>query len=144
MNTIISILIIFYVFSLACAPSIFSRISFSIARMVRKRGFNLVVYLDDFLIIAPTFKDCKRGQRVSIELLVSLGFDVKWEKILGPSSRIPFLGLVIDSAKEKIELPIDKLEALKSLAFDYAQRNKVTKKDLEIIVGHMCFASRAV
>lgn len=134
----------FLCFGLSNAPKIFQRVSTAIARIMRRKGFVIVSYLDDFLVIAPTEEDCREAQQTLIRLLVSLGFAVKWPKVVGPAPRVQFLGLIVDSSKQCLELPSDKLETLKTLARNYSRKSKLSKKELEVIVGHMSFASKAV
>ena len=134
----------FLCFGLSIAPAIFQRISTAIARTVRRAGFSVVSYLDDFLLVGDSSSSCSAAQNFLISLLHRLGFQVKWEKVVGPRQRITFLGLIIDSQMQRIELPPDKVKALADMALSLSQREKVTRKELEVIVGHMSFAARAI
>lgn len=60
-----------------------------------------------------------------------------------PRKRVQFLGS-INSEKQCLELPQDKLTKLTALARAYSSKSKVTKKELEIIARHMSFAGKAV
>lgn len=84
------------------------------------------------------------AQNCVISLLIQLGFNVNWSKVLGPANDIQFLGLNLDSVNQRIKLPKDKLDALSALAGRYTVRSKITRKELEVLVGHMSFASRAI
>ena len=77
----------FLCFGLSCAPSIFNRISCAIARTMQRRGFKIVNYLDDFLVIGETHGECLDAQQELLALLGSLGFSVNWEKVTGPCQR---------------------------------------------------------
>ena len=69
------------------SPSIFHRITQAVKRMMAKRGFNLlVVYLDDFLIIAESKEACAQALNCLIQLLRMLGFAIHWGKV-GESGR---------------------------------------------------------
>lgn len=134
----------FLCFGLANGPENFNRISKSVARMMRRRGFVIVPYLDDFLLIAQSEESCRFSQQTLNKLLVSLGFAVKWSENLGPSSRIQFFGIIVDSQMECLELPLDKLARSTDLADRYSKEQKLTRKELEVIVGHMSFAGKAI
>ena len=134
----------FLCFGLSIAPSIFQRISTAVARTVKRAGYSIVSYLDDFLVVGHTASSCSAAQSFLINLLHRLGFEVKWEKVVGPRQRITFLGLTIDSTMQRIELPPEKVKALADMAFLLSQREKVSRKELEVIVGHMSFAARAI
>ena len=77
--------------------SIFHCLSQSVKRMMERKGFHIVVYLDDFLIVASTYEECLQAQHVLISLLAQLGFFIIWHKVLGPSLMVPFLGIVINT-----------------------------------------------
>ena len=134
----------FLCFGLAIAPSIFNRISSAVVRIIQRAGFKCLSYLDDFLLIADTADTCRQAQFYLIRVLIKLGFAVNWTKLVGATQRVQFLGLIIDSALQHIELPADKLEKLISLALDYVTRQKVTKRELQVLAGHMTFAARAI
>ena len=134
----------FLCFGLSIAPAIFQRISTAIARTVRRAGHNIVSYLDDFLVVGDSVSSCSAAQSFLINLLHKLGFEVKWEKVIGPTQRVTFLGLTIDSVMQRIELPPEKIQALSDMASSLSQREKLTKKELEVLVGHMSFAARAI
>lgn len=102
----------FLCFGLANGPEIFHRISSAIARRMRYYGFNIVSYLDDFLLVCVTKEECTAAQNCLIALLVRLGFAIKWEKLVTPPTRVQFLSIIIDSDKQQLELPYEKLSAL--------------------------------
>jgi len=134
----------FLCFGLSSSPYIFFKISSAIARMMRREGFKVSVYLDDFLLIADTFAACHIALLRLITLLRTLGFVVKWDKVQSPTQRVSYLGLIIDSRAGKIFLPQDKLNSLILLCSSLLDRKKVSKKELQALVGHMSFASRAI
>ena len=79
-----------------------------------------------------------------IWLLHKLGFEVKWDEVISPSQRVQFLGLIIDSVQQRIELPNEKLQRLASLAESFSQPRTVQRRELEVLVGHMTFAAKPI
>lgn len=134
----------FLCFGLSCAPLIFFRLSSAIARMLRRRGYKVVVYLDDFLVVGQSFAACEEAQKFLLAQLGRLGFEVNWAKVISPGTRVQFLGYVIDSRLERVELPHDKVVRLSETVRALSSRNKSTKRELQVFLGHACFASRAV
>ena len=61
-------------------------------------------------------------------------YNSSWRRIL----------VYFDTRLRRVELPAEKLERISKLAADYAERSKITKHELQILVGHMSFASRAI
>ena len=52
----------FLCFGLSIAPAIFQRLSTAIARTVRRAGYNVISYLDDFLLVADCVSSCSAAQ----------------------------------------------------------------------------------
>ena len=105
------------------APGIFHRLTQSVKRMMARRGFTaLVVYLDDFLISAPTMKECATALSTLVSLLRHLGFCINWDKVVDPTRRITFLGIEINTETMSKRLPVDNLLALRSEFQVFAKR----------------------
>lgn len=118
-------------FGLACGPGILHRISLCIAGRRLCFGYVVVPYLDDFLVIAKTFEECVSAKTPLIRLLVRLGVPPKWQKIVGPTKRIQFLGLVLDSEKQQVELLIEKLHNLVQLVLASTKRAPCQKRSFK-------------
>lgn len=58
---------------------IFHRLTQAVKRMMERRGYDLlIVYLDDFLIIANSQEECAAELLCLIQLLRKLGFAIHW------------------------------------------------------------------
>ena len=96
------------------APGIFHTITQSVKRMMAKRGFTcMVVYLDDFLILAPSRAACQHAQTVLIQLLRKLGFQISWKKVVDPTQCIIFLGIELDTISMCLHLSEDRLHEIR-------------------------------
>ncbi|CAC5365146.1 unnamed protein product [Mytilus coruscus] len=88
-------------FGAKLAPSIFHRLSQAVKRMMSRRGFTIVAYLDDFLIFEPTQARCLEALNTLVRLLCSLGFLIKscklnWASAVVHGGRV-FLRRIINS-----------------------------------------------
>ena len=91
-------------------PGIFHRLTQAVRRMFRRHGLAAtVVYLDDFFIKADTFEQCLVALNWTITLLRKLGFQINWNKVVNPFSKITVLGKEIDSEAMCLKLPDEKL-----------------------------------
>ncbi|KAK3273610.1 hypothetical protein CYMTET_18159 [Cymbomonas tetramitiformis] len=64
-------------FGAKAAPGLFSDITQLVRLMMQQRGFpGIVVYLDDFILVADTEEACQQGFEILIELVEYLGFEV--------------------------------------------------------------------
>ena len=67
-------------------------------------------YRDDFLLVGAACQDqCVASVRVTLSVCERLGISVAFDKLEGPSTRITFLGIVLDSEAQSLSLSQDKL-----------------------------------
>ena len=55
--------------------------------MMERRGFTVLAYLDNFLIVADTKVECQQAYKELIKLLGELRFQTNWDKAVGPCQR---------------------------------------------------------
>ena len=95
------------------APSIFQRISASVCRMMRRKGYICFVYLDDYYVRAESYRLCKEAYDYLWKLLTSLGFTVNVKKSISPRHCLIFLGIEINTNEQTLSIPNEKLVLLK-------------------------------
>lgn len=67
-------------FGLSSAPYVFTKIVKPMISDLRRRGFLLVVYLDDFLLLGKSYEDCRSNVSHTRTALQNLGFIINGEK----------------------------------------------------------------
>ena len=78
-----------------------------------RRGFQtVVVYLDDFLVTGKSKEECQEAFSVLLKLLQDLGFQISWRKVIGPTQKLVFLGVELDTHRCEMALPRNKLAEL--------------------------------
>jgi len=112
--------------------------------MMKRRGFTVLAYLDDFLIIADTMVEYQQAYEELIKLLGELGFQINWDKAVGPCQRLTFLGIEIDTVHRQLTLPERKLCELRLLLSKTTAKRSITKRNLQSLVGKLNFAARVV
>ena len=134
-------------FGLRSAPYLFNQFAEALQWILQHNyGLQwLIHYLDDYLIVgAPDSHSCGEHLQCFLRVCKLLGFQVAMEKVDGPATVLPFLGLELDSVLQQIRLPPDKLrEILEELA-KWQSRSKTTKRKLLSLIGKLAFAARAV
>ena len=127
------------------APGIFHRPTQAVKRFMAKRGYrSLFVYLDDFLIIGATCAECLEIFNCLVELLQELGFQISWHKVLPPTQALIFLGILINSVTQTLELPQDKLVGLQNLVQAFLHRRRASKRQLQSLSGKLSWAYRMI
>ena len=79
-----------------------------------------------------------------ISLLISLGFEISWGKIEGPSQRITFLGIEIDSRDCSFNLGYKKLAKIELALEQFKEKTRANKKQLQALAGLLNWACQAI
>ena len=132
-------------FGLRCAPFIFTQLSDFVVRTMDRLGFyNVISYIDDFIVVEPTRERCVQAQAVLFELLGSLGFEVSWSKCAAPATRVRYLGIDFDSMDMTLSLPKDKLDKLFCELKFFEGRTRTTKRQVQRLCGILAHASKVI
>ena len=123
-------------FDLNTAPRIFTKLLKPVAAFLCKRGVRMILYLDDFLILASTYQEAQSHTAIAVSLLESLGFTVNLEKsCLIPTQIITFLGFVIESTAETLSLPQEKVVKVKSLCLNAKVTRTMPARQIASVPG---------
>ena len=133
-------------FGLRSAPLIFTAVADSLAWAMLCNGVQYVIhYLDDFFFAGPPGSDmCAVALEVAVPLCSKLGLPVAPHKVEGPATVLTFLGIEIDTQKQELRLPQEKLIRLRGILRDWYGRKCPTKRQLQSLVGHLSHAASVV
>ena len=132
-------------FGLRLGPKYFNFLSNFVYEVLSvKFGLQVVNYLDDFIAISKNLESCLHAQNCMISTLRFLGFHVSFDKVLGPSRTIVYLGIIIDSDRMELRLPEGKLSKLIVMLDKYLSCNRISKKELESLGGLLSHCSHVV
>jgi len=123
------------------SPSAFNRVTKAVQRMMERRGFNIVVFLDDFFLCEDSFQKCLLSLNTLISLLRSLNFRINWKKVVDPCRRLTFLGVQIDLDNQTLALDPIKVQKLCETLEQTATKTRLSKKQLQSICGKLSWAS---
>ena len=102
-------------------------------------------YLDDFLLIgASGGQQCADALKESLRLCEALGVPIAPHKVVGPTTALPFLGILIDTEECMLKLPTDKLLRLKRVIGQWQGKKSCKKRDLLSLIGQLSHACRVV
>ena len=106
----------------------------------------LIHYLDDFCGCNSQHLKAKSILEQTLNAFDTFGVPVADDKVEGPSTRIKFLGLEVDTEKMLVQLPMDKLNDLKACIDEVLsyKSKKITLKKLQSLIGKLNFACRAI
>ena len=116
-------------FGLASAPRVFTKRMTPLVGLLRQLGIRLIVYLDDIPIM---------GHSRDIDLLQGLGFMINYVKpVLVPSTKMEFLGFVVDFITLSLALPRDKIRNVRKECQTLLDSQLVTVRQLARLLGHL-------
>lgn len=119
-------------FGLRSAPRIFNAIADTLEWCVASRGVvNIFHYLDDFAVVGPPDSEsCHQDMITLKQVCTELGVPLAPDKQEEPSTTIVFLGIVIDTVKQELRLPTEKLMWLQGILTIWEKRKSCIRKEL--------------
>ena len=118
--------------SISCSH--FQWVSNAIAHIVKYRtSKNLVNYLDDYLFASFMKFWCNSQIREFLKVCAEIGFPVSMEKTFWGTTVLVFLGLLIDTMKQVVMIPTEKINRAFELITSVLQKRskKITLKQLQ-------------
>ena len=132
-------------FGYSLAPRVFTKIFKPIVAQLRLNGLRIVIFLDDILLVASSFAECMEQLSLLRKLPESLGLLINDAKCqLQPTTRICFLGFIIDSISMKLLLPEDKLQKIISACLNLVSKNNPSVREVAHVTGLLVSAFPAV
>ena len=126
------------------SPGIFHRLTQAVRRMMKKRGWNIVCFLDDILLIADDYAQWYQGYTELILLVRALGFAIAWSKTSDPCQVVTYLGLCFDSTSMTVSLPADKVAKFAAVLHEFCSRTHASKRQLQRLAGKLAYAVHVV
>ena len=112
-------------FGAKCSPEVFHRLTQAVRRMMAKRGYHeVIVYLDDFLVIESTYRDCKEKYDSLLALLQDLGFSISWRQLVPPTQCLTFLGVELNTTACTLTPPAAKLQEFQRLIVQFQHKQR--------------------
>ena len=99
----------------------------------------LTNYLDDFLFVAITQWICNNMIWSFLDLCNDLNIPVALEKTEWATTKIVFLGILLNGQMLVLSIPVEKQEKALKLLRDLDGKWKITVKDLQVLTGYLNF-----
>ena len=131
---------------LASAPRVFTKLMKPVYATLRSKGYLIVGYIDDILLLAKTPHELEQVVAETIALLRSLGFTIHESKcVTTPTQVAKFLGFLLNSKDMIISMIPEKAAIIKSKCHNLAQLEGPTPiRDVASVVGLMVSAFEGV
>ncbi|XP_068692317.1 uncharacterized protein [Montipora foliosa] len=123
-------------FGLCSAPRIFTKALKPVASFLRRKAIRVLIYLDDFLLLAATVEEAVKNTQLVVSLLQSLGFTINLKKsLLIPTQAITFLGFQIDSTCMMLSLPAEKTDKILDCCHRLLVSQSIPLRNLASLIG---------
>ena len=134
-------------FGLRSAPKLFNAVADALEWCVAQQGAQRIYhYLDDFVVLgSPGTAECATSLNILQKVCQELGVPLAPEKQDGPAEVLTFLGIEIDTIRQELHLPEDKLQRLLQMVTEWDSRKVCTRRELESFIGtlqHACTVIR--
>ena len=129
--------------SISCAH--FQSFSDGLAHIQKvKSGKKTVNYLDDFFFATYLRSLCNRQVEIFLDLCNTIGFPVSLEKTVWATTKIVFLGLLINGKRYYVGLPLEKIMKVSELISNALKGKKLLVHQLQRICGFLNFLGKAI
>ena len=137
----------FLPFGLRSVPFLFNQLSVAIHWILQHKYsvYHLLHYLDDFFTAgAPASQECSSNLSAMLSLCRKINAPVKPSKIEGPTTRLTFLGVLIDTSTMTASITDERKQDLLSSLQSLLHRSKCTKRQLLSLIGKLSFACKVI
>ena len=133
-------------FGLRSAPKIFNAVADGLQWILTQEGVDWIFhYLDDFAVLGPpNSPQCQQALDILTRICALLDIPLAPEKRDGPSAIITLLGISIDTLRQELRLPRDKLQRLLELVAQWEKKKVCSRRELESLMGTLQHACKVI
>ena len=132
-------------FGLSTAPQVFTRVFAAVSAWAHSHGVGLLLYLDDWLVLASSETRARQHVRELLSLCNSLGIVINEEKSdLIPSQSVEYLGMTIDTVAARAFPTLARVERFLSVARQFLTRSDPPAQLWQVLLGHMSSLEKLV
>ena len=133
-------------FGLRSPPKVFNAVADALEWCVAKQGVQHIYhYLDDFIVLGSHgTEECGAYLSILQRVRQDLGVPLAPEKQDGPAEVLTFLGIEIDTIRQELRLPAEKLQQLLQMVDEWENRKACTRWELESLIGTLQHACKVI
>ena len=131
-------------FGLRSASKLFTALADAAQWLILTWGVKCCLhYLDDYFFVERPHTPAK-ALAIATNTLAELGIPLAPDKVEGPTTRLSFLGIQLDTIAMTASLPKHKLQRLQDMLVTWHDRKACTKQELLSLVGVLQHATMVV
>ena len=109
-----------------------------------KLGKKVTNYLDDYLFCAPLKLACDLQCKTFLEICGEINFPISMDKTFWSSTRMVFLGFMIDTVNQIVCIPLEKISKGVNMITYLLGKRSMTVLQLQQLCGYLNFLSRCI
>jgi hypothetical protein len=118
-------------------PALANMLTGFVSNILSHHGIRNVIMTDDIFITAATALQLQQHLDKTLEILHLLGWIVNPNKITGPSQRIDFLGIIIDSSLSTLSIPHARIATYHDAVLRLLSSSHPTSHDVSKVAGRL-------
>ena len=109
--------------------------------LTEKCHLNTIHYSDDYLLVSPPLQPIQAQKDITIfrSTFDTLGVPVADDKLVGPSTALTFIGIMIDTNSFSLSIPAEKIQEVASQMPKWCDRRTCKQVQLQSLVGKLQF-----
>lgn len=133
-------------FGARSSPRIFDQLAQALCWIAKHKYEVETIFhlLDDFLTVQNPTACGERNMALLCTMFKRLNIPLALAKLVGPTTILEYLGVILDSEKMQARLPMDKVHRICQFIQVLLTGKHCTKRTLLQIIGHFQFASKVV
>jgi hypothetical protein len=131
-------------FGLNTAPRVCTQLLSVVNFALARAGICDIRYLDDFFLICHSQSDMQRDLTLAQSIISQFGLVVNPDKTEGPSQRLSFLGVQLDSIDQTLSCTPARVAELTSLLRSLRRERVITRRHAESLIGKLSFAAKVL
>ena len=132
-------------FGLSTAPQVFTRVFPAMSAWAHSRGIRLLLYLDNWLVLASSEAVARQHIRELLSLFHSLGIVINNEKSdLLPSQSATYLGMTIDTVAAKVFPTLAQVEKFLSVVEQFLNVTTAPVRLWQVLLEHLSSLEKLV
>ena len=110
---------------------------------MRKIGYDVINDVDDVCAFSTPSHSWRIFHTLK-KVLLNLGFELSEKKLVPPSTKVSCLGIIFDTTNFTMSIPEDKLQKIRLLCAEWLHKTRVTKKELQSLLGLLLYVSKCI
>lgn len=111
---------------------------------MRKAGFIVYAYLDDYAGCCATQEEAEQAYRHFIHLTCYLDLQLAQEKCQPLAQNVTWLGYTVDTVNMNLSIPTEKIQELRNICNSWMTKEKANKKMLQSLIRKILHTSGCI